>query len=134
MWKSADNDERRNFRQVLAQINYYMRRRQCRFAMVLSERELVAVKRIQGYKGALRVSEPFPIMTNKNIQDSRVMSADMALFGLALLAGQYGHDNTDDSDDVDYPAHDPFYPPEESVPASSSSLVNQSSDGYMYVL
>lgn len=36
-WKSSSPEDRMNFRQVLAQINYYMRKRKCRYAIAIDE-------------------------------------------------------------------------------------------------
>ncbi|OCK92777.1 uncharacterized protein K441DRAFT_662388 [Cenococcum geophilum 1.58] len=38
-WKSSSLEDRMDFRQVLAQINYYMRKRKCRYAIAINEVE-----------------------------------------------------------------------------------------------
>ena len=63
LWKSPSYEQRLHFRQVLAQANYYMRQRRCRYAAIITEVEFMAVYRVPGYHGSLKISDPFPIIT-----------------------------------------------------------------------
>jgi hypothetical protein len=53
MWSSAlgsspDCGERRDFAQVLSQVNFYMKQHEARYGFVLTDRELVAIRRVDG--------------------------------------------------------------------------------------
>lgn len=87
-WKSYCPEDRIDFRQVLAQINYYMRKRHCLFAVVINEVECTAVYRVPGYRGYLKLSKPFPIAWEDGTESvgRETMTADFAIFCLSLLA------------------------------------------------
>jgi hypothetical protein len=65
-WKSSSLEDRVDFRQVLAQINYYMRKRNCRYGVAINEVECTAIYRVPGYNGWLKLSDPFPIAWSDN--------------------------------------------------------------------
>ncbi|KAJ5707371.1 hypothetical protein N7488_007172 [Penicillium malachiteum] len=56
---SQDLADRREYKQVLAQVNFYMDQHNARHGFVLSDIELVAVKRLDG-NGRLAVATPIP--------------------------------------------------------------------------
>lgn len=55
-WKSSSLEDRMDFWQVLAQINYYMRKRRCRYAIAITEVECIAIYGVLGYNGWLKLS------------------------------------------------------------------------------
>jgi hypothetical protein len=65
-----------DFRQVLAEINYYMRKWKCRYAIAINEVEYTVIYRVPRYNGWLNLSEPFPIAWTDNLGgDGEVMTA-----------------------------------------------------------
>ncbi|OJD21070.1 hypothetical protein ACJ73_07593 [Blastomyces percursus] len=57
-WKTAlDELDRREFYQVLSQVNYYMKQNNARYGFVLTDTELVPIKRLDG-NGRLLLAQP----------------------------------------------------------------------------
>jgi len=129
-WKSSSLEDRMDFRQVLAQINYYMRKRRCRYAIAITEVECIAIYRVPGFNGWLKLSEPFPVpWTNSSGGDSEVMTADVALFGLSLWA--QWEMNTSADGEEEYADLDEYYPEEplsSPIPSSPPNFHNPTSD------
>jgi hypothetical protein len=121
-WKSSLED-RTDFRQVLAQINYYMRKRKCRYAIAITEVECVAIYRVPGFKGQLNLSDPFPVEWTENMvrDGSVVMTANVALFGLSLWAQWAVDAHEEDGEDEQYAEFDEYYPQQPSSPPMPSS-------------
>ncbi|KAJ8059163.1 hypothetical protein OCU04_012137 [Sclerotinia nivalis] len=121
-WKSPILQDRVDFRQVLAQINYYMRNRKCRYAVVITEVECVAVYRVPGFNGWLKLSEPFPVdwTDNMNSDNSDVMTANVALLGLSLWA-QWAADAEEEEVEEEDAELDDYFPEEPSSPPMPSS-------------
>lgn len=119
-WKSSSLEDRMDFRQALAQINYYMRKRKCRYAVAINEAECTAIYRVPGYNGWLNLSKPFPIAWTDNLGgDGEVMTADVALFGLSLWAQR--ETDTSEDEEEEYADLDEYYPEEpQSSPIPSS--------------
>jgi hypothetical protein len=123
-WKSLSLEDHIDFRQVLAQINYYMRMRKCRYAIAITEVECTAIYRVPGYNGWLKLSEPFPVEWADNIgrDGSEVMTANVALFGLSLWAQWAADTNEGEEDDEEeYAELDSYYPEEPSSSPMPSS-------------
>lgn len=132
MWKAVDSEKRRDFRQVLAQINFYMEDQDCPYGIVITEKELVAV--YQQSSKYIKISDPFPLITSTSSSDR--FGADLALMCLALwVEADLGSGDDNDHDDPDY--IDPWLPepPEEAPDESSSQLAGNlpSSSSYQYV-
>lgn len=77
--------EQREYKQVLAQINFYMRQHNARYGYNLTDTELVAVKRLEG-SGRLAVSRAVP-WTRGGVG---VLSVLLALWYLGMLAAEDG--------------------------------------------
>ncbi|OJD21015.1 hypothetical protein ACJ73_07644 [Blastomyces percursus] len=57
-WETASNEaKQREFYQVLSQINYYMKQNNARYGFVLTDTELVPIKRLDG-NGRLQLAQP----------------------------------------------------------------------------
>jgi hypothetical protein len=130
-WKSSSLEDRMDFRQVLAQINYYMRKRRCHYAIVITEVECIAIYRVPGYSGWLKLSGPFPVEWTENIGGggTEVMTANVALFGLSLWA-QWATDAHEEEEE-DYAEPDVYYPKQPSsspMPSSSPDLRQPASE------
>jgi len=113
-----------DFWQVLAQINYYMRKRKCRYAIAITEVECVAIYRVLGYNGWLKLSDPFRVEWTENIGrgGSEVMTANVAMFGPSLWA-QWATDahEADEEGEEEYAELDNYYPEQPSSSPMPSS-------------
>lgn len=74
---------KREYKQVLAQVNYYMRQHNARYGYILTNAELVAVKRLGG-NGRLALSAAIPWTSGGAGQ----MSVLLALWFLGMLAAE----------------------------------------------
>lgn len=94
MGTDANALKRREFRQVLSQVNYYMFQHGARYGYILTERELVAVKRLtSAHRPAhLELSQPIPWI-QRGTEGAPQMSILLALWYLGMLA----------SSDADWP-------------------------------
>lgn len=112
-WKSSSLEDRVDFRQVLAQINFYMHKRRCRYAVAITEIECIAIYRVPSYKGWLKLSDPFPVEWTENFgsDSTKVMTANVALFGLSLWAqwAADAHEEADEEEEV-FADFDSYYP------------------------
>ncbi|KFZ10794.1 hypothetical protein V502_07925 [Pseudogymnoascus sp. VKM F-4520 (FW-2644)] len=120
-WKSLSLEDRMDFRQVLAQVNYYMRKRRCRYAIAITEVECIAIYRVPSRKGWLKLSDPFPVEWTDNIgrDGSEVMTANVALFGLSLwaqCAADAHEEGEEESEEEEYAELDSYFP---QLPSSS---------------
>ncbi|KAG4431975.1 hypothetical protein IFR05_012548 [Cadophora sp. M221] len=124
-WKSLSLEDLMDFRQVLAQINYYMRKRKCRYAVATTEAKCIAIYRVPGYNGWLKLSDPFPVEWTENIKrdGSEFMTANAALFGLSLWA-QWAADAHDEEgeEEEEYAELDSYFPEQPSSLPMPSSL------------
>jgi hypothetical protein len=123
-WKSSLLEDRMDFRQVLAQITYYMRKRGCRYAIAITEVEYIAIYCVPRYTDWLNVSEPFPVEWTKNVakDSSEVMTANVALFGLSLWAQWAADAHEEDGEEEEYAELDSYFPEQpSSSPVASSS-------------
>lgn len=75
--------EQREYKQVLAQVNFYMRQHNARYGYILTDTELVAVKRLEG-NGRLAVSAAVP-WTRGGVGELSVL---LALWYLGMLAAE----------------------------------------------
>ncbi|KAJ5780242.1 hypothetical protein N7457_005402 [Penicillium paradoxum] len=75
--------EQREYKQVLAQVNFYMRQHNARYGYILTNTELVAVKRLEG-GGRLAVSTPVP-WRGGGVGELSVL---LALWYLGMLAAE----------------------------------------------
>ena len=127
-WKSLSLEGRMDFRQVLAQINYYMRKRKCRYAIAITEVECIAIYRVSGYNGWLKLSDPFPVEWTENIRrdGSEVMTANVALYGLSLWAqwATDAHEADVEGEEEEYANLDDYYPEQPSSSPMPSSPPN----------
>jgi hypothetical protein len=81
-----------------------MRQRHCRYSTIVTGLEFVAVYRVPGYHGSLRISDPFRIVTADVIRNGRNvnMPANVTLLGLALLAHRDFDPRDDDGADAEF--------------------------------
>ncbi|KGO76426.1 hypothetical protein PITC_073080 [Penicillium italicum] len=75
--------EQREYKQVLAQVNFYMRQHNARYGYILTNTELVAVKRLEG-SGRLAVSSAVP-WKGGGVGELSVL---LALWYLGMLAAE----------------------------------------------
>ncbi|KAL2811076.1 hypothetical protein BDW59DRAFT_155582 [Aspergillus cavernicola] len=75
--------EQREYKQVLAQVNFYMRQHNARYGYILTNTELVAIKRLDG-NGRLAVSTAIPWASG----DGGRISVLLALWYLGMLAAE----------------------------------------------
>lgn len=75
--------EQREYKQVLAQVNFYMRQHNARYGYILTNTELVAVKRLEG-NGHLAVSTAVS-WTRGGVGQISVL---LALWYLGMLAAE----------------------------------------------
>ncbi|PLB49172.1 hypothetical protein P170DRAFT_436800 [Aspergillus steynii IBT 23096] len=87
---SSDPSQRTEFRQVLAEVNFHMKRNQTRYGFVLTDAELVAVRRPDGDAdgdGNLEVSESIPWSAKGSAMQPR-MTVLLGLWYLGMLAAE----------------------------------------------
>jgi hypothetical protein len=72
------------YRQVLSQVHHYMLRNECRWGYVMTDREFVAIERVEGCFGALRVAEAVPWKRG----DDDEWGLPLALWYLHAMAGE----------------------------------------------
>jgi hypothetical protein len=72
------------YRQVLSQVHYYMVRNECRWGYVMTDREFVAIERVEGCFGVLRVAEAVPWERG----DDDEWGLPLALWYLHAMAGE----------------------------------------------
>jgi hypothetical protein len=72
------------YRQVLSQVHHYMLRNECRWGYVMTDREFVAIERVEGCFGALRVAEAVPWERG----DDDEWGLPLALWYLHAMAGE----------------------------------------------
>ncbi|RAH86023.1 hypothetical protein BO86DRAFT_415533 [Aspergillus japonicus CBS 114.51] len=81
-----DRDEhvQKEFKQILSQVNYYMKQHHTRYGFVITDQELVAIKRLNR-DGELQVSDSIP-WTDRGTPDQPCMTVLLALWYLGMLA------------------------------------------------
>lgn len=96
-WSTTDRDQgglrrRREYRQALAQVNFYMKQHQTQYGYILTDKELVAIRRLD-FNGNLELSAPVPWAQGGTVTTPR-LTILLALWYLGMLAsedgGQYG--------------------------------------------
>lgn len=117
--RSGNNDYEIRYRTALAQVNFYMVKTRCLSAFIVTEQELVAIDRVPGYSGWLKVSRPF----------IGPRSTSIGLLGLCLRACSTTVSSVE-PDNLKEPPPDAYYPREETEPPSSSTKANPSSSSY----
>ncbi|RFU27381.1 hypothetical protein B7463_g8949, partial [Scytalidium lignicola] len=131
-WKSSSIADRVDFRQVVSQVNYYMRKRKCRYGIITNELECIAVYRVPGYRGRLKVSRPFPIQTTDSLGhgDGKDMTADVAIFCLPLWARCEVSIDDDDvgEEDANLDEYFPEEPLSSSLPSSPPDFHHPTSE------
>lgn len=88
-WPMADWDgdpaRKKDFKQVLAQVNFYMKEHDTQYGYILTDAEFVAIKRID-QNGRLKVSES--VRWNANANDPHGLTLLHALWYLGVLAAR----------------------------------------------
>jgi len=79
--------QQQEYRQVLAQVYWYMRQNNSRYAFILTDVELVAIKRLVVGSGNLEVSDPIPWQAGGTANQPR-LTVLLALWYLGMLAAQ----------------------------------------------
>lgn len=74
------------FRQALSQVNWYMRQHRTRYGFIITNLELVAIRRLDDH-GNLELSAPIPWENQGTVQQPR-LTVLMALWYLGMLAAQ----------------------------------------------
>ncbi|PYI31877.1 hypothetical protein BP00DRAFT_446105 [Aspergillus indologenus CBS 114.80] len=74
----------KEFKQVLSQVNYYMKQHHTRYGFVITDQELVAIKRLNR-DGELQVSDSIS-WTDRGTPDQPCMTVLLALWYLGMLA------------------------------------------------
>ncbi|OAX78607.1 hypothetical protein ACJ72_07082 [Emergomyces africanus] len=78
--------DRNEFRQVLSQVNHYMKQHGSRYGFVLTDIELVAIRRLDG-NGSLELSTPISWESHGTAAQPR-LTVMLALWYLGMLAAQ----------------------------------------------
>ncbi|KAK2736310.1 hypothetical protein FQN55_001696 [Onygenales sp. PD_40] len=78
--------EQKEFKQVLSQVNHYMKQHRARYGLVLTNEELVAIRR-RNYDGDIELSRPIPWDTRGTAQHP-CLTVLLALWYLGMLAAQ----------------------------------------------
>jgi hypothetical protein len=81
---SLNDREQREFKQALSQVNWYMKQNNARFGFILTDRELVAIRRLDD-DGRLELSQSIPWATQGNAAQPR-LTVLLALWYLGMLA------------------------------------------------
>src|SRR5271155_1504793 len=79
-------EQRREYRQVLGQVYWYMRQNNSRYAFILTDVELVAIKRLAVGSGNLEVSAPIPWQAGGTANQPRPTGL-LGLLFLGILGG-----------------------------------------------
>ncbi|PYI31878.1 hypothetical protein BP00DRAFT_425320 [Aspergillus indologenus CBS 114.80] len=78
--------KRREFKQLLSMVNWYMRQHHTRYGFILTDREFVAIRRLDGPgKGNLELSEPVSWEASGTVSDPR-LTILLGLWYLGMLA------------------------------------------------
>ncbi|PYH83244.1 hypothetical protein BO82DRAFT_352968 [Aspergillus uvarum CBS 121591] len=78
--------KRREFKQLLSQVNWYMRQHHTRYGFILTDREFVAIRRLDGPgKGHLELSDPVSWEASGTVSDPR-LTILLGLWYLGMLA------------------------------------------------
>ncbi|KAE8400504.1 hypothetical protein BDV37DRAFT_257340 [Aspergillus pseudonomiae] len=81
---SSNRKDRTEFKKVLAQVNYYMRQHKTRYGFILTNVELVAIRR-RDSNGNLELSEPIPWTTRGDTTQPQ-LTVLLGLWYLGMLA------------------------------------------------
>lgn len=97
-WLAAWHDsnsrhEKKEYKQVLSQLNFYAKRNKTRYSFVLTNREFVAIQRLDVY-GHLKVSDPIPWDARGTLQSPR-LTVPLAIWYLTMLAARKDPDGKD---------------------------------------
>lgn len=79
-----DPTKRAEFKQALSQVNHYMKQHRARYGFILSDRELVAIRRLDG-RGNLELSASIPWNESGTITQPR-LTVLLGLWYLNILA------------------------------------------------
>ncbi|KAE8150634.1 hypothetical protein BDV25DRAFT_129397 [Aspergillus avenaceus] len=74
------------FKQALSQVNWYMKQHKARYGFLLTDRELVAIRRLDDH-GNLELAEPIPF-TRGGTTAQPQLTVLLALFYIGMLAAQ----------------------------------------------
>lgn len=86
--RNSDNPvHQRKFRQPLSQVNWYMGQNNAQYGFLLTNNELVAIRRIDN--GMLELSDSIPWTTSGNVTQPR-LTVLLALWYLGMLASDNG--------------------------------------------
>ncbi|KAH8801717.1 hypothetical protein F5884DRAFT_525165 [Xylogone sp. PMI_703] len=88
-WSSALRNTRMQqmeYKPALSQVNWYMRQHSTRYGFILTDRELVAIRRLDN-NGRLELSEPIPWTTRGTSQQPQ-LTVLLALWYLGMLASE----------------------------------------------
>ncbi|OQE25576.1 hypothetical protein PENSTE_c006G05460 [Penicillium steckii] len=86
MGSSPRRGVRTEFNQALSQVNYYMKQHHSRYGFLLTERELVAIQRLDG-NGRLELSDAIP-WTATGTPEEPVLTVTLGLWYLGMLSSQ----------------------------------------------
>ncbi|OJD09777.1 hypothetical protein AJ78_08933 [Emergomyces pasteurianus Ep9510] len=90
-YRTGTPSQQREFRQVLSQVNWYMKQHISRYGVVITDLEMVAIRRLDD-NGNLELSAPISWETHGTAQQPR-LTIMLALWYLGMLAAQdQGHD------------------------------------------
>ncbi|KAL2847039.1 hypothetical protein BJX68DRAFT_268339 [Aspergillus pseudodeflectus] len=78
--------EQAEYRQALSQVNWYMKQNQTRYGFIMTDHELVAIRRLDD-NGNLELSPPIPWDAQGTVAQPR-MTVLLALWYLGMLASQ----------------------------------------------
>ncbi|KZF18838.1 hypothetical protein L228DRAFT_286336 [Xylona heveae TC161] len=81
---SPASKQTREFKQALSQVNYYMNQHKARFGFILTDRELVAIRRLDN-AGSMELSESIP-WSAQGTQHQPRLTVLLALWYLGMLA------------------------------------------------
>ncbi|KAJ5201818.1 uncharacterized protein N7498_006481 [Penicillium cinerascens] len=89
--RSSTNDTRQHdFRRVLSQVNFYMKTNHTRYACIITDSEMVAIRRLDR-NGNLELSDPIPWRHQSNSQNQVRLTMLLALWYLGMLAAEEGN-------------------------------------------
>ncbi|RAH64708.1 uncharacterized protein BO66DRAFT_335634, partial [Aspergillus aculeatinus CBS 121060] len=81
---SPSHTDRKEYKQVLSQVNYYMIQHQARYGFILTNRELVAIRRLDNH-GNLQLAAPVP-WTASGTATHPQLTVLLALWTLGMLS------------------------------------------------
>ncbi|EED22547.1 conserved hypothetical protein [Talaromyces stipitatus ATCC 10500] len=76
--------DRKEFKQALSQVNWYMKQHRARYGFILTDRELVAIRRLDNY-GNLELSDSIPWIARGSVSQPQ-LTVLLALWYLGMLS------------------------------------------------